>query len=255
MSEGFAGLRVVVTGAAGGIGTELCRRFVAEGAEVVAIDVDADSLAILAEQVGVITVELDLTDRSAVESHDFGTVDVLVNNAGVTALGPFAGIDGSAFERVVAVNLIGAATITRALLGTLEERHGRIAVLSSVAGFSPLTHRTAYSASKHGLHGLFESLRTEVDEISITMVCPTFADTGIERRAVARAVGPSGGWSTTGRHLSAGDVADAVVTGLRNRKRLVLPGATAKIAYVVSRLAPAVYEALMRRRLTGRGDY
>ncbi len=250
MAEGFSSLRVAVTGAAGGIGTELCRRFVAEGAEVVAIDADGNALDRLAGRVGAVPVELDLTDRERVESHDFGAVDVLVNNAGVTALGSFSEIDGAAFEQVIAVNLIGAATITRALLGTLQERHGRIAVLSSVAGFSPLRHRTAYAASKHGLHGLFESLRSELSDVSVTMVCPTFADTGIENRAVARATGASGEWSTTGRHLSAGDVADAVLDGLRHRKRLVLPGATSKMAYVLSRLAPPAYERMMRRRLS-----
>ena len=252
MAEGFTDLRVLVTGAAGGIGTELCRRFAAEGAEVIAIDSDGEALDRLAEEIGVVAVELDVTDRRSVESHDFGVVHVLVNNAGVTALGPFSEIDGAAFERVIAVNLIGAATITRAVLGSLQRHHGRIAVLSSVAGFSPLTHRTAYAASKHGLHGLFESLRSELSGVSVTMVCPTFVNTGIETRAAARAPGPAGQWSTTGRHLSAVDVSDAVLDGLRRRKRLVLPGATSRMAYVLSRLAPSAYEVLMRRRLTPR---
>lgn len=255
MAEGFAGLLVAVTGAAGGIGQALCRHLVAGRAEVVAIDVDAEGLAALAGDLGVRTICVDLADRDAVTAALAGTgpIDVLVNNAGVTALGPFADIDVSAVERVMAVNLFGAVNVTWALLDGLIERRGRIAVMSSVAGFAPLVHRTAYSASKHALHGLFESLRAEIADtgVTVTMVCPAFADTGIEERAVERADGPGGEWSTTGRHLTADAVAAAVLNGLRRRRRLVLPGPTAKIAYVVSRFSPANFERIMRQRVSG----
>lgn len=251
MAEGFAGQRVVVTGAAGGIGSELCRLFVREGAQVVAVDLDDDGLDRLGP--GVEACRLDLTDRVSVESHDFGAVDVLVNNAGVTALGAFGEIDGSSFDRVMGVNVSGAANITRHLLPSLIARRGRIGVVSSVAGFAPLVHRTAYAASKHALHGLFGSLRAELEPmgVGVTLICPTFADTGIETRAVARADGISGEWSTTGRHLTAERVAREIARGLRHRRRLVLPGATAKAAFVVSSLSPAAYERLMGRRIRG----
>lgn len=241
-----------MTGAAGGMGRALCRRFLDDGARVVAVDRDAAGLDALS---GVEAIAVDLTDRSEVERalSSLGPVDVLVNNAGVTALGPFPEIPGESFEQVLAVNVLGSVNPTRVLLSGLVERRGRIAVMSSVAGFAPLVHRTAYSASKHALHGAFESLRTELadDGVSVTMVCPAFVDTGIETRAVARARGAAGEWSTTGRHLSAEDVADAVVDGLRRRRRTVLPGATAKVAYVVARAAPSLYERMMIRRVRG----
>jgi NAD(P)-dependent dehydrogenase (short-subunit alcohol dehydrogenase family) len=250
VAEGFVDLRVVVTGAAGGFGSELCRSFLREGARVVAVDLDSEGLARLGS--GVEAVRLDLTDREAVEAHDFGPVDVLVDNAGVTALGAFSEIDGAGFDRVIDVNVNGTANITRHVLPSLIERSGRIAVLSSVAGFAPLVHRTAYAASKHALHGLFGSLRVELESVGVgvTLICPTFADTGIETRAVARANGITGQWSTTGRHLSATQVAEHVVRGLERRKRLVLPGMTAKLAYLVWSIAPTLYERLMRRRIS-----
>lgn len=255
MAEGFAGLDVVVTVAAGGIGRALCRRLVADGARVVAIDVDREGLASLEEGLGVQAICVDITDREAVRAvlAGIGSIDVLVNNAGVTALGPFQAIDVSAIARVMSVNVFGAANVTRELMDGLIERRGRIAVMSSVAGFAPLVHRTAYSASKHALHGLFESLRAEIagSGVTVTMVCPAFADTGIEERAVARAEGSAGEWSTTGRHLTADAVAGSLLDGLRQRRRLVLPGRTAKIAYIVSRLAPATFEQIMRRQVPG----
>lgn len=239
-----------MTGAAGGIGSELCRSFLREGARVVAVDLDAEGLERLGSDVEAVC--LDLTDREAVEAYDFGPVDVLVNNAGVTALGAFGEIGGAGFDRVIDVNVTGTANITRHVLPSLVERSGRIAVLSSVAGFAPLVHRTAYAASKHALHGLFGSLRVELEPfgVGVTLICPTFADTGIETRAVARASGVTGQWSTTGRHLSANRIADDVVRGLERRRRLVLPGVTAKLAYPVWSIAPALYERLMRRRIS-----
>lgn len=253
MAEGLRNARVVVTGAAGGIGTALCHRFAAEAAEVVAVDRDEDGLARLVRESDVETVAVDLTDSEATIAAlgSLGPVDLLVNNAGVTALGPAGEIPPEAVERVMAVNYLGSVNATHALLGSLMARRGRIAVLSSVAGFAPLVNRTAYSASKHALHGYFESLRAELagSGVSVTMVCPAFADTGIETRAVARSEGETGEWTTTGRHLSAEQVADAVVEGVMKRKRLVLPGATARAAYWAWRVAPALYERLMRSRI------
>ncbi len=253
MADDFRKARVVVTGAAGGIGTALCHRFAAEGADVVAVDRGEAGLARLVREADVETVAVDLTDseETMVALGPLAPVDVLVNNAGVTALGPGSDIPPEAVEQVMAVNYLGSVNATYALLGSLVETRGRIAVMSSVAGFAPLVNRTAYSASKHALHGYFESLRVELagSGVSVTMVCPAFADTGIETRAVARSEGATGEWSTTGRHLSAEQVADAVIDGVGKRKRLVLPGATARAAYWTWRGAPGLYERLMRSRV------
>ncbi len=254
MAGEFTGRVVVLTGAAGGFGTALCDAFVAEGARVVALDNDAESLDNLAASTRLDAAHrLDITDGAAVEAvfDEIGRVDVLVNNAGVTALGRFSDIDPSSFERVMAVNLTGAANCTRSALPALLASHGRIGVMSSVAGFSPLVHRTAYAASKHALHGLFESLRSELVDtgVTVTMICPSFAATGIQHRAVRRGEDQTGDWSTTGKLLTPEEVAASTVEGLRTRARLVLPSRTAKLAYVVSRIAPRRYEQIMRNRV------
>ena len=123
-----------------------------------------------------------------------------------------------------------------------------------MSGFAPLVHRTAYAASKHGLHGYFESLRAELagTGVSVTLVAPSFVATGIEQRAAFRAEGDAGSWSTTGEVSDADEVAAAVVDGMLRRKRLVLPGRTARLAYAVSRVAPGRYEQMMRRRVLDR---
>lgn len=254
MAEGFSNRRALVTGAAGGIGSSLCRLLTDEGADVVALDWDEEGLQRL---YGTETHVVDVTDARQVDEvmDRVGAVDVLVNNAGITALGAFRETPETSFREVIEVNLVGSAIVTRAAIDGLVERNGRIAVLSSVAGFAPLVHRTAYSASKHGLHGLFESLRAELANtgVTVTMICPTFVDSGIAERAVSRAEGEAGDWTTTGRHLTTEQVAHAVLDGLRHRRRLVLPGGTAKLAYTISRVAPSLYELLMRKRIAGRG--
>ena len=243
------GARVLVTGAAGGIGQETCAALRSAGAHVIAADLDASALGPHAEE----HLALDVTDDASVAQvvGGLGPLDGLVLSHGVTSLGPAAETPMSAVDRVLSVNLRGAISVTQAALPGLIERRGRIAVLSSVSGFAPLVNRTAYSASKHGIHGYFESLRAEVSDagVSVTIVAPSFVATGIEQRAAYRAGGGGGAWSTTGEVLTPAEVAQAIVAGLADRRSLVLPSRTAWQAYVVSRVAPPVYARIMRKRV------
>jgi len=246
---------VVVTGAAGGIGRAICLEYASTGGRVIGLDVvpaGLDELGGAAQ--GVV---LDVTDAAAVDRviGDLGPVDVLIHCAGITSLGPFRGTPLEAVDRVLDVNLRGAIAVTGAALPGLLLTRGRIGVLSSVAGFSPLLYRTAYSASKHGLHGFFESLRVELvgNGVSVTMICPSFVDTGIESRAVHHEPGEKGTWTTTGKVTSVERLAGAVRKGISRRRRLVLPSATARAAYAVSRFSPQLFDRIMSRRIKGAG--
>jgi NAD(P)-dependent dehydrogenase (short-subunit alcohol dehydrogenase family) len=243
---------VVVTGAAGHIGGALLTAFHDAGHTTVGLDLGrrtADSPA--ADH----WVTADITDRTAMEiamsevRERFGRIDVLVNNAGVTALGTFADTAPEVFERVMAVNLTGAVVATQAALDDLTRAQGWVVVISSVAGFAPVIGRPAYSASKHAVTGLFESIRGELADrgIRILLVHPTFLATA------PGTVGPAGQRTTTGRLLTAVDVADAVIRGLRRKRDRVLPGRTAWLAYHVHRLWPGAYRWAMARQLRTKG--
>lgn len=250
--EDLRDAQVLVTGAAGGIGRHTCAALVAAGARVVAADLDP---VLLGDVEAETTVALDVTDDAGVAAvlSSVGPLDGLVLSHGVTSLGPALHTPMSAVDRVLSVNLRGAILVTQAALAGLVQRRGRVAVLSSVSGFAPLVHRTAYAASKHGVHGYFESLRAEHagDGLSVTIVAPSFVATGIEQRATFRADGSGGDWSTTGEVLGPSEVAAAIVDGMVRRRSLVLPSRTARLAYGLSRVAPGAYARTMRRRVLG----
>lgn len=248
MTDNAAGLRVAVTGAGGGLGSAICSELRSRNAVVIEIDITAEHL-------GEPGYAVDVTDPEAVEAlfEEIGPLDGLVLAHGITTLGSATEVPAAAVIQVIAVNLTGAITCATAALQGLIERSGRIVVLTSVAGFAPLVNRTAYAASKHGLHGFFDSLRAETrgTGLSITLAAPSFVRTGIEERAAYRSSGDDGSWSTTGKVLSPDQVAVIITDGMLARKRLLLPTPTAKQAWLVSRLAPRIYERLMVRRILG----
>jgi len=252
LAHELAGATVLVTGAAGGIGQAVCDELTRAGCSVVAADLDVMELG----GRGWRTLRMDVTDDDDV-AEAMGKVDPLdglVLSHGVTALGPALDQPMSAVDRVLDVNLRGAILVARHALPGLIQRRGRIAVLSSVSGFAPLVNRTAYSASKHGLHGYFESLRAELVDsgVSVTMVAPSFVATGLETRAAFRSEGRDGRWSTTGGVGDPASVAEAIVAGMARRRSLVLPSRLAVASYAVSRVAPPAYARRMRRQVLGR---
>ena len=265
MTRSFAGATAVISGAAGGLGRALARSFGEAGSRVVLLDRDEVALEAAAIELAAAGVEsrafpCDVTDECACADAiergvaQFGRLDVLVNNAGITHRSAFAATQTEVLRRVLDVNLFGAIHLTRAALPHLKRTHGLVIALSSVAGFTPLIARTGYSASKHALHGFFESLRTELapDGVGVMMVCPSFIATGIDRNAL----GPTGGAAThaqvvIGRRLQPEDVADRIVRGAGRDRRLLLIGGTAHAAWWVSRIAPGLYERMMARKLRG----
>ena len=254
---------VLITGAAGGIGSAIARRYAREGADLALLDVNEEGLSVLAEALSspereVMTCVCDITDEQACHGAvaeivgAFGGIDILVNNAGRTHLSFVEETDTSVFRQVMELNFFGALHVTQAALPFLAARRGSIAVLSSVAGFAPLAGRAGYAASKHALQGLFASLRGELLEqgVSVTLICPSFTRTNIGDSALGADGGPALQPRTElGGLLEPEEVAEAVYRGVRRRRRMVVLPAMGKLAYVLWWLAPGLYERIMVRRL------
>jgi len=256
----YRGRTVMITGAAGGLGSALCRCFGAAGARVVALDIDgarAEALAADLQAQGVTALGLacDVSDAAlcgaamARVTEAFGGIDVLVNNAGISARCLLRDAQPEVTRRVMAVNFFGAVLATQAALESLIARRGQIV--------SPLVGRTAYAASKHALRGFFDSLRSELRGlgVDILLVCPAFIATGIERSALGgdgRVLDAPR--MTVGSEARPDEVAQRIVRAAQARQRQCLPAPTARLAWWISRLAPSAYEWLMLRRVGAEFD-
>ena len=263
----FTGQCVLITGAAGGLGKALVQVFLQAGANVMALDRDARGLDAMQQSIAanhpsqsrsLLTATCDVTSLPSCEAvvtqaiARFGGVDVLINNAGIAHRSAFADTQVEVLHRVMDVNFFGAVHCTHAAIASLRKRHGMVIAISSVAGFSPLIGRTGYAASKHALHGFFESLRTEVqdDGVDVLIVCPSFIDTGIDRAALGADGQPAThSRKTTGQATQPVEVADAIFQAAQQRRTLLLFSFTAKAAWWLSRLWPTRYAAIMKRRL------
>lgn len=264
----FTGSTVVITGGAGGIGRALARSFGSAGAKIAIVDLPSSPLSEAREELenaGIEAVSLpcDITDGEQVRNtmasirETFGSIDVLINNAGIAHRSAFADTRPEVFRRVMEVNLFGALHCTQACMPDLVANRGLIIAISSIAGLAPLYGRSGYAASKHAMHGLFESLGAEVADqgVGVLMVCPSFVETGLEASTLGadgkRVTRPR---SKVGRLGSPQDVAAEVLKAARaGRRRLVLTP-VGKTSALLSWIAPGLYQRLMIRSLRSELD-
>jgi NAD(P)-dependent dehydrogenase (short-subunit alcohol dehydrogenase family) len=205
---------VVVTGGTRGVGEAIAARFAALGERVIALG-RADG---------------DVTDDAAVADifERTGPVDVLVNNAGVSASADVARTTLDDWRAQIAVNATGAFLCTRAVLGGMRERgRGRIVTVASTAGLQGARYTAAYTASKHAAVGLMRAVAAEVAGTGVTAnaVCPAFVRTDMTTASVQRIV------ASTGRSEAQAEEALASMTPLG---RLLEPE---EVAFAVAFLA------------------
>ena len=257
---------VVITGGASGIGAALGSCFGQEGSRIALLDVDEEALKgaehnLLSRGVDVFARACDVTREEncdqAIQAvlNRYAGVDVLINNAGVTQISLFRDTPVSVFRRVMEVNFFGSLYCTKAALESLIARKGMIIVVSSTAGVAPLMGRTGYAASKHALHGLFESLRAELlsQGVHVMMACPGFTRTQLQSRALHRTKNQPGSeedW--VGKQSSPEEVARAIYRGAVKRKRFLILTPVGKLSYCLNKFAPALYERMMARKLGGK---
>ena len=174
----------VVTGASSGIGAATARALAADGYRVALLARRVDRITALADELGngSIAIEADVTDRDSIVAaaervqHELGAADVLVNNAGVMLLGPFATDQRADYRQMIEVNLLGAITTTEVFLDQLKDARpsgADIVNISSVAGRTARAGNGVYAATKWGINGWSESLRQELlPDVRVTLIEP-----------------------------------------------------------------------------------
>lgn len=202
MSGALAGRRILITGAAKGIGLATAKRFVDEGAVIAALDKDHPALAAIRVYSGDrlrAALDVDVAEPEAVEravetcALALGGLDGVVNAAGIDLVADIEAMELAQWSRVLAVNLTGPMLVMRVAFPHLRASGGGTIVnVSSGAGLSPLKHRTAYCASKAGLQMASKALAMEAAEfgIRINTICPGAVETELFRSGIDAAPDP-----------------------------------------------------------------
>jgi len=180
------GKRAIVTGATTGIGKEIAKVFIEQGAEVIVIGTNTDRGARVEAELGAKFYQLDVSDHSAVKEvfgsilEKWGGVDILVNCAGITRDKLLMKMSEEDWDRVLDVNLKSCYNCCSALVRSMvKARSGRIINISSVIGLTGNAGQVNYSASKFGMNGFTKSLAIEVAARGITVnsIAPGFIET------------------------------------------------------------------------------
>lgn len=252
-AKSFEGRRALVTGAASGIGLATARELARRGASLVLVDVDRAKLERASGELGagarVESHGVDLGDLAAVDALArevlaHGPVDVLVNNAGVAVVGPFARLEPRDWDWLYGVNVAGTLRLVRAILPSMiARRAGHVVVVASLAGLVGAPGMVAYSTTKFALVGFAEALRFEVEGsgVGVTTVCPGYVRTNLHKAtryddaAFARFLDdPPSLYGLTPERV-AGELCDAV----QRRRAMVVLGPE-KVGWWLKRVAPEV---------------
>jgi NAD(P)-dependent dehydrogenase (short-subunit alcohol dehydrogenase family) len=196
VSNRFEGKVSIVTGAASGIGREICLGLLAEGATVIANDVNEEGLGEVCSDVKAHAVSGDTSvpetaERLVAKALEVsGRVDLLVNNAGIGLPGPTENLTNERWQRCIDVNLTGYFFLARdAGRVMIDQRSGVILNVASMAGLAGVPENIGYVASKHGVVGLTRSLAVDWARygIRVNALCPGITETALIRQREAEA--------------------------------------------------------------------
>ncbi len=247
----------VITGGAGGLGLALDHALRAQGWHTVLIDLPGPALDRLEASPERSLHGCDLTDTDLLQAvcseirNQRPSIDLVIYNAGITQIGAFSETPAAAHRNVFEINYFAAVEMARELQADLRASKGTHLAISSVAGFSPLFRRTAYSASKHALEGFFKSLRSEEKPhgVSCIIAAPSFVATNIGNpEAREGGIARPGSADDGVDYFSPEQAAQIIVKGHNRRQNFIPVGRIARLSYLINRLSPALFERIMAKK-------
>lgn len=247
------GTRVLVTGASRGIGEAIARAFAARGASVGLVARHREPLEELAGELagnGHVALEGDVADADSIAGaiSEFGDVDVLVVNAGITHYRPFAELPLDEARQMNDVNWLGTIhTIHAALPRMIERRRGQIVVISSGGGVRGFPYAAVYNGTKAAQRGFAEALRHELHGtgVSVTTVYPGEIATSLHDHEMDHM--PD--WYRLDRRSPAGPLGEQVVNAVEKDQRELFYPPTVRMLRLVNGISPRLGDVVLRRIL------
>ena len=258
----FSNKTIWITGASSGIGKAVALKLSKENTNLILSDVNESGLTEVAEackknNCTTVIVPIDLSDEKSVETAAKGVLD---KNLKVDCLYQFAGISQrslvsetplSVDRKIFEINFFGAIALTKAILPEMiKNGGGQLAVTSSLVGKFGFPHRSAYSATKHALHGFFESLRAEnkQNNIQVSIFIPGRVKTNISINAITKD-GKTYGKMDEGQDsgITPEKAANIIYRGLKKNKKEILVGGKELIMVHIRRFLPRLYYFLSSR--------
>lgn len=256
--KNFTNKTVIVTGASSGIGEALAREFAARGARVVLGARSIQKLQLIAGEIRdrggeAVYCAVDVTKPEECREligtavREFGGVDVLVCNAGLSMRALFDDVDLDVLHRLMDVNFWGTVNCCKYALPYLQASKGSVVGVSSVAGLHGLPGRTGYSASKYAMTGFLETLRIEnlKKGLHVMIACPGFTASNVRFSALT-ADGSQQGETprNEAKMMTAAEVARIIARDVLRRKRLCLMEAEGRATHFVKKFAPAFLDRM-----------
>lgn len=259
-SRPIAASRAIVTGASSGIGRATALELARQGANILITARREERLVLLCREIAALGrqatfVAGDIADAEvrqriiATANEQLGGIDILINNAGIGGIGPFAAADEARLRRIMEVNFFAPLELTRAALPSLRESsHPIIVNVGSVLGHVAVPDKSEYCASKFALHGFTDALREELaaEQIDVLLVSPSTTASEFFDRAMLQ---PNGKRSAGGPFLMTPEkVARRIVSAIRRGKREVILPLSGRMLVWSDRLFPGVVSWLLRKK-------
>lgn len=251
--SGVSGKRILVTGAGGGIGSELAQRLAAQGARPILVDLRQEALDPVLERTGAEGRVCDLgneADRKALAdwvADTLGALDGLVQCAGMNAFGLYDRQSDEQIDRLLRINLVAPIQLTRLLLPLLERGNAPVIVnLGSVFAHIGFPGFSLYSASKFGLHGYTEALRRELADgpVRVAWLSPRATRTPMNAGLIDDLNA-----ELKVNYDQPGAVADAIVDALARPRRERVLGFPEKLFARINQLLPGVVDGSLSQKL------
>jgi short-subunit dehydrogenase len=262
MKDYFNNKVVWITGASSGIGEALAQALAGLGARLVLSSRRVEELervkaGLTGDPANYLVLPLDLEEPESFPGlvervrARFGRIDVVVHNGGISQRAAVQDSPLALDRKVMAINFFGAVGLTKAVLPVfLSQQSGHFVVISSLVGKFGAPKRSAYAASKHALHGFFESLRAEVwrDRIQVTLVCPGYIRTNISYNAINAAGEKYGRMDRNQLQGMAPETcALRILKAVAASKQEVIIGGKETLGVYLKRFFPGLFSRIVRR--------